>query len=204
MAVAAIVIAVLRIASPAEAQQAAAPQLFVLHQEMARPSMTQQYEATMKEFIGMVRQHHQALPTVQFIAMAGEDFLYTYITPIENYATLDKVHAGFGVMIPAVGEAKWTDMIVRAGAATAMRCRLISSPILGAAGSFEDRPGTERLLARSEGPWSTPCRRRVPSQRCSRKCQLQYFYCINSTDLSLVGGVAPAAKGRSRSGSLAY
>ena len=117
-AVSALSVAAVMIASLAVAQEAAQPQLFVLHQEMARPGMMKQYEDTMKEFIALVRQHHDALPAVQFVGMAGEDFFYSYVTPIENYGALDKVHEGFAVMIPAVGEAKWNDLITRAGAAT--------------------------------------------------------------------------------------
>jgi len=117
-AAAGIVAATLMIASLAAAQQPAPQKWYVLHQEFARPGMIQQYEDTAREYIALLRQHHDALPKTEWITVAGDGFVYTYLIPIENYAALDKVLAGFGVLIPAVGEERWKDLMKRGGAAT--------------------------------------------------------------------------------------
>lgn len=121
----AVTLAAFMTASLAAAQEAALPKLFVLHQEQARPGMTKQYEETTKEYLSLVRQHHEKLPTLQFIGMAGDEFRYGFLTPLENYGSLDKVQAGYGEMIPAVGQAKWDELMARSGAAVELIGQLI-------------------------------------------------------------------------------
>ena len=118
-------LAALMTASLAAAQESAQPKLFVLHQEQARPGMTKQYEETTKEYLSLLRQHHEKLPTLQFVGMAGESFRYSFLTPLENYGSLDKVQAGYGAMIPAVGQAKWDELMARSGAAVELIGQLI-------------------------------------------------------------------------------
>jgi hypothetical protein len=100
------------------ADEAAAPRLFVLHQEFARPSLLKQYEDTSKEFIADLRQHHDALPSFGFTAVAGDDYVYTFVSPIRSFADLDAINSGFGKVAQAVGEAKWGDLMKRGGEAT--------------------------------------------------------------------------------------
>jgi hypothetical protein len=114
-AAAAVVFAVLMTASLAAAQTAQ-PKLYVLHQEVARPSMLKQYEDTTKEFISLVRQHHDASPIFSFVTVAGDDFVYTYVAPISSFSDLEKIYGGFDALSKAVGEAKWGDLMVRGGA----------------------------------------------------------------------------------------
>lgn len=124
-------LAVLMTASLAAAQEAAQPKLFVLHQEQARPGMTKQYEETSKEYLALLRQHHEKLPTLQFVAMMGEDFRYSFLTPLENYGSLDKVQAGYGAMISAVGQAKWDELMARAGVPIELIGQLIMTEYAG-------------------------------------------------------------------------
>jgi hypothetical protein len=144
--VAGLVLASLTMASLAAAQQAAQPRWFVLHQEYARPGMAQQYEDIAREYAAVLRQHHDAMPTTEWIAVAGDDFVYTYLIPIENYAALDKALAGFGVVINRVGEAKWRDLMLRGGATT----EYIRESIMMEDPSFSYVPATPRLKAEEE------------------------------------------------------
>jgi hypothetical protein len=104
--------------SLAAAQETAQPKWYILHQELARPGMVKQYEDTTKDFIAAVRQHRDTLPTFDFVGISGDDFVYTYVSQIDNFAEMDKINAGFGALIKAVGEAKWGDLMKRGGAAT--------------------------------------------------------------------------------------
>lgn len=99
------------------AAQTAPPKWYVMHQEFARPSMIKQYEETSKEFIATVRRHHDAMPMFNFIGVAGEDFVYTYVTSISGFSDLAAINEGFGKLAQAAGEAKWGDLMKRGGAA---------------------------------------------------------------------------------------
>jgi hypothetical protein len=146
VALAALVFAAFLIASLAAAQETAQPKLFVLHQEQARPGMTKQYEEATKEYLSLVRQHHEKLPALQFVVMAREDFRYSYLTPLENYGSLDKVQAGYGAMISAVSQAKWDELMARQGAATELIGQLIMLEYPG----FSYVPAKPRLKADEE------------------------------------------------------
>src|SRR5262245_18214093 len=113
-AAAAAILAAFLTASLAAAQ----PKWYVLHQEFARPPMMKQYEDSTKEFVSLVRQHHDASPVFSFTAVAGDDFVYTYVAPISSFSDLEKIYAGFDALAKAVGEAKWGDQMVRGGASS--------------------------------------------------------------------------------------
>jgi len=98
----------------AQNAQDAAPHFFVLHQEVAKPSMLKQYEDTTKEFTAAVTRHHELSPAFSFTAVSGEDYLYTYVTPIQSMTDLESIYGGFNALAQAEG-AKWADLMKRAG-----------------------------------------------------------------------------------------
>lgn len=102
------------------AEGAPQPAFFVLHQEVVRPSMLPAYEQVTKEFISTVQQHHAASPSFSFTCFAGDDFVYTYVTPLKSFADLDAIYAGFQALTTAVGEGKWNDLMKRGGAPAEM------------------------------------------------------------------------------------
>ena len=95
-------------------QNTAAPRFFVLHQEVAKPSMLKQYEDTTKELTAAVHRHHELSPAFSFTAISGDDNLYTYVTPIQSMTDLESINNGFGALAQAEG-AKWADLMKRAG-----------------------------------------------------------------------------------------
>ncbi len=97
------------------AAQTAPPKWYVMHQEFARPSMLKQYEDTSKEFIATVRQHHDASPVFSFVGVAGDDYVYTYVSPLRDFSDLAAIYEGFGKLAQTVGEAKWGDLMLRGG-----------------------------------------------------------------------------------------
>lgn len=64
-----------------------AQQAFQVHQDNVKPSKVMQYEKIAKEFQAASVKHN--LQTTWYAA-SSDDFKYYYITPIENFADLDK------------------------------------------------------------------------------------------------------------------
>ena len=104
-------------ALPLAAADAPAPKIYVLHQEVVRPSMTAVYEETTKELIKLIQEHRSAAPTFHFNAVAGDDFTYLYVTQLPDFTALDTIPKEFEATAKAVGEAKWGDLMKRNGQA---------------------------------------------------------------------------------------
>lgn len=99
-----------------QAAEAPQPAYYVLHQEIVKPANAQAYEQATKEFISVVQQHREASPAFNFTGFAGTEYVYSYTTRIPDFATLDKIYAGFGALAGAVGEARWNDLMKRSSA----------------------------------------------------------------------------------------
>jgi hypothetical protein len=104
--------------APLAAQPMTQPRFWVVHREMARPSMIEQYEATTKEFLGHVQAHRDAIPGFSYTAFMADDMSYYFVAPIANFAAMDSIYGGFMALAGAVGEAKWMDLMQRGGATT--------------------------------------------------------------------------------------
>jgi len=84
-----------------------AQQAFQVHQDNVKPSMLMEYEKIAKEFNAASVEHN--LQT-SWVTATSNDFKYFYITPIENFAELDK--RPFADMAKAMGD-KFGDMFDR-------------------------------------------------------------------------------------------
>ena len=84
-----------------------AQKLFQIHQDNVKPSKFMEYEKIAKEFNDASIEHN--VQATWFTAMSN-DFRYFYITPIENFADLDK--RPFADMAKAMGD-KFSDMFKR-------------------------------------------------------------------------------------------
>lgn len=91
------------------------PQYVILHQELAQPSKVQEYEATTKEFVALVKKHKSLMPHFSFECIQGTDFTYTYLAPIKGMADMDAINAEFGALSQAAG-ATFADLTKRGGA----------------------------------------------------------------------------------------
>ena len=108
------VLAVLAVLAPLQAAEP--PKLFVLHQEIVKPSLVPLYEQTTKEFLALVQQHRSASPALWFTTFAGHDYVYSYVGPIQSFASIDTINAGFQALAEAAGP-KWPDVMKRNGEA---------------------------------------------------------------------------------------
>ena len=89
-------------------------QWYLLHQEAAKPSKVAEFESTTKEFIALVNQHRATMPDFSFNCLQGEDFVYTFVVPIQGFAGVDKVMANFGAYMQAAGP-KAAEIFSRSG-----------------------------------------------------------------------------------------
>lgn len=92
-------------------------QFFVVHQEVAKPSMVKEYESTTKEFVALVKANKAKMPHFSFNCLASPDFTYTFVAPIPNMAGMDAINADFGALAQSAGAA-FPDLNKRGGAAT--------------------------------------------------------------------------------------
>jgi hypothetical protein len=92
-------------------------QYFVVHQEVAKPSMVKEYESTSKEFVAMVKANKAKMPHFSFNCLASPDFTYTFVAPIPNMAGMDAINGDFGALAQSAG-ASFADLNKRSGAAT--------------------------------------------------------------------------------------
>lgn len=104
-------------ALPLAGADATAPRIYVLHQEVVRPSLAAVYEETTKELIRLVRDHRSAAPSFNFNAFAGDDFTYLYVTELPDFSALGAIPRELEATARAVGEAKWGDLMKRNGQA---------------------------------------------------------------------------------------
>jgi hypothetical protein len=91
--------------------------MYVVHQEYVKPSMVQQYEGTQKEFVAMITKNKAAMPHFSFAALVSDDFVYTYVAPVPNYAGMDAITQDFGALAQKEG-AGFADLMKRGGAPT--------------------------------------------------------------------------------------
>jgi hypothetical protein len=92
-------------------------QYFVVHQEVAKPSMVKEYESTTKEFVALVKANKTKMPHFSVNCFMSPDFTYTYAAPIPNLAGMDAINADFGALAQSAG-ASFLDLNKRGGAAT--------------------------------------------------------------------------------------
>ena len=110
--------AALALLAPAAAgAQTPGGQYFVVHQEVAKPSMVKEYESTTKEFVALVKASKAKMPHFSFNCFASPDFTYTFVAPIPNMAGMDAINADFGALAQSAGAA-FPDLNKRGGAAT--------------------------------------------------------------------------------------
>lgn len=80
--------------------------MYLIHENVTRPSMAAEYEAAAREFVALVHKHPD-LTHVRHTALVTDDFVYAFVFPIASYADLDAIAHDFaelGRREPAVAE----------------------------------------------------------------------------------------------------
>ncbi len=71
------------------------PKFFSVYQEQVKPSMVGAYEEGAKAMIAVLKEKTDRSPYVRFNTISNDKFLYTYVTPIENFAALDSMRSAW-------------------------------------------------------------------------------------------------------------
>ena len=76
-----------------------AQKMYQIHQDNVKPSMVSEYEKVAKEFVEACKKHN---PKAPWVTAVTNDMKYSYISPMENFADLDKRQ--FADMSKAMGD----------------------------------------------------------------------------------------------------
>ena len=96
--------------------QDAKPQLYLIHEEIAKPSMLMQYESTTREVLTALTEK-KADPAVFGMRLyMTPDFHYVYVVPISGYAAMDKMGEAWKMIGDQIGKDRWSDLMMRANA----------------------------------------------------------------------------------------
>lgn len=85
----------------AEEQKA---QLYLVYEVTVNPSKANDYEAAIKEYFSLFAEGKSSYP---WYASSSDDFHYYFVSPIENFAEIDKMNISFAELMTQVGMERW-------------------------------------------------------------------------------------------------
>jgi hypothetical protein len=93
------------------------PELYLIHEEVARPSMLSQYESVTRDFLNAFTEK-KADPKVWGMNLyMTNDMHYIYVIPISNWAVMDAMPQNWASMSQAIGKDRWRDLMTRGNSA---------------------------------------------------------------------------------------
>jgi hypothetical protein len=114
--------------------------LYLIHQEVAKPSQQPQYEAAAKEFVALFSRNRAAMPHFNFIGLQSDDFTYTYVTRIPSFGGIDGIFQDFGALAQKEGQV-FAELSKRSGATT----EHIRESVVSLAPELSYTPATPRM-----------------------------------------------------------
>jgi hypothetical protein len=111
-----ICVALLSLAIPAIAADpapAAKPQLFLIHEEVARPSKLMQYESTTNELLAAITEKKGDPKIFGMNLYTTTEFHYVFVVPIANWAAIDTFQANWTALGESIGKEKWASLMKR-------------------------------------------------------------------------------------------
>jgi len=93
------------------------PDLFLIHEEIARPSMLSQYESTTRELFNIFTEKNADPKVFGMNTYTTTDMHYIYVVPIANFGALDTFQQSWMTLGQAVGKDRWRDLMARGNAA---------------------------------------------------------------------------------------
>ncbi len=93
------------------------PELYLIHEEVARPSMIMQYEAVTRDFLNAFTEKKADPKIFGMNLYLSTDMHYIYVVPIANWAALDTMMASWMTIGETIGKEKWRDLMNRGNAA---------------------------------------------------------------------------------------
>jgi len=86
------------------------PEYYLIHEEVARPGMLAQYEATTREFLNMLTEHKIDPKVMGMNLYTTTDMHYLYVVPIASFGGVDAINQTFATMGQTVGKDRWADL----------------------------------------------------------------------------------------------
>ena len=84
-------------------------QAFAIHEDYVKPAMMSEYEAICKEMVDNSKKHN--VTKTKWMTLSSSEFVYTYVTPVEKMADLDK--NWFSELAEGMGNEAFVDMFKR-------------------------------------------------------------------------------------------
>src|SRR5437868_906066 len=86
------------------------PELFLVHEEIIKPSGMMAYEASARDFLTTVAEKKVSSPMMQWSAATTSDMHYIYIFPIDSFASLDSSQMEWAKARETVGAPRWDEI----------------------------------------------------------------------------------------------
>lgn len=102
------------------------PELYIIHEEVVKPSAVAAYEAASKDFLAALWEKKVTSPAFNWTAGMTTDFHYLYIARIENFAALDRNMAEWEKAKQAVGVDRWSSIERRSNDAISSYAEFVS------------------------------------------------------------------------------
>lgn len=102
----------------ADATTPAKPKLYLIHEEVARPSMLAQYESVTNEILAALMEKKADPATFGMHLYMTTDLHYVYVVPITSWGALDNFWQNFQTIGDSIGKEKWASLMRRSNMAT--------------------------------------------------------------------------------------
>lgn len=108
------------LALSASAQNMPKPDLYLVHEEIVKPSALAAYEAAGKDFLTALAEKKVSSAAVTWTAFSSTDMHYIYLLHLDSFAALDSSQAEWNKAREAVGATRWDDVMNRSNSGMQM------------------------------------------------------------------------------------
>ena len=104
-------------AASAQMPNSPPPAYYLIHEEVARPSMVAQYESTTRDLLNAFTEKKADPKVFGMTLYSTPDLHYIYVVPIANWAALDTFQQAWTTIGQQIGKDRWTDLMKRGNGA---------------------------------------------------------------------------------------
>jgi hypothetical protein len=89
------------------------PELLVVFQEHVKPAKGEEYMATVKDMVALLKEEKADSPAFDLWAFGAPDFTYSYVTPMSSMGDMDTMHEAWMALYKGPDKAKWEALDAR-------------------------------------------------------------------------------------------
>ncbi len=108
-----LALATVSLSAAAQPQSPAQRQMYVVHEEVARLSMVPEFEASARELFAAFAEQKADPAVLGIHVYMTTDFHYLFISPISNFAGLDRMKEAWRSVAAGVGSKRWDEINAR-------------------------------------------------------------------------------------------